>query len=75
MTWAAFRSSDVRYTSRPSANRRAARWAWDFFAREGVVSLLWLHDGYWCCEREPNEFEDVEADFVRDQAYRGVQLP
>lgn len=61
-----FRTSNKQYTERPPANCRTARNAWDFLARRGEeagngrVKWLRLLDGYWGCEFENGEFEDVE---------------
>lgn len=63
------RTSDVRYTARPPANCRAARWAWDNFVKDGPVKILWLGQGYWMVRR-PEGFsgdakDEIDATVVR----------
>lgn len=65
MTWAHLRSSDTRYRSRPAANRKAARAAWDRHSQRGEVVCLWLDDGYWNAEFSDGEYADIDAIEVR----------
>lgn len=59
---ALFRTSDTVYRSRPAANRRAARAAWDDFAKDGPIEWIRLLDGYWGCQRPGAEtIEEREA--------------
>ena len=63
------RTSDIRYKSRPPANRRAARWAWDHFTKGGPVQTLWLGQGHWMVMR-PEGFtgetkDEIDATIVR----------
>lgn len=60
------RTSDVRYTRRPPANRRAARWAWDRFAKDGPIEVMWLGQGYWMVIRQAGEMGDeIDATVAR----------
>lgn len=62
-----YRTGGVRYSTRPSANRVAARSAWDHFAKGGPVEWVQLLDGYWGCRRPGGNIEEVEAiHFRRD---------
>lgn len=61
MTWASFRTSDKIYHSRPPANCRAARAAWDYHTKDGPVVWLRLLDGYWGAERPNGDIDEVEA--------------
>lgn len=58
----------TRYECRPSANRVAARRAWDAFAEDGPVEWVQLLDGYWGCQRPGVDgIEELEAiHFRRD---------
>ena len=65
MTWAHLRSSDKRYLSRPPANCKAARKAWDRHSKAGEVICLWLDDGYWNAQFANGEYADIDALEVR----------
>lgn len=65
MTYAAFRSSDKFYRSRPPANCRAARYAWDLLSKEGDLVFMRLLDGIWWAEDASGETYDVEASYIR----------
>lgn len=63
----AFRTGTRRYTSRPPANCRAARAAWDRFAKNGPVVWLQLLDGLWGAERLPtSEYPDGELECIEN---------
>ena len=65
MTYAAFRTSDKFYYSRPPANCPAARLAWDIHAKDGPIVSMRLVEGLWFCEREGDSIlEDVDARWV-----------
>ena len=64
------RTSNVRYTSRPPANRRTAREAWDRFAATGPVVWVRLLDGYWGCERPNGDIEEIENTFAANRRLR-----
>ena len=62
--WALYsfhRTSQTIYTSRPPANREAARKAWDRFAQDGEITQVRLLDGYWGCIRPNGDLDEVEA--------------
>lgn len=67
-----FRSSDKRYTSRPPANCRSAREAWDRLSdpSRGKIVCLFLHDGYWQAEFENGSWDDAENTFGVNRAIR-----
>ncbi len=57
---AMFRSGTRWYTARPPAGCRAARRAWDFFAKDGPIVWMSLLDGYWGCERPNGKIDEIE---------------
>lgn len=65
MVYSCRHTSDVRYKSRPPANRRAARWAWDRFEKDGPIEVLWLGQGYWIVLRPGGEGDEVDAVIAR----------
>ena len=67
MTYAAFRTSDKMWRSRPPANCRAARLAWDMLADDGPVATMRLVDGLWMCQREKDGHvaDEVDATLIR----------
>jgi hypothetical protein len=72
MTWAAFRTSQKFYRSRPPAGCRAARFAWDWLSQEGPIDSMRLVEGLWLCERPGEEtLDDVDATWVRQQLELG----
>lgn len=52
------------YTSRPPANCRAARWAWDHLSKKGPIRDMHLMDGYWTCMRMDGELDDIENTYA-----------
>jgi hypothetical protein len=54
-----FRTGTRTYFDRPPANCRRARAAWDYFAETGPIVWLHLLDGYWGCERENGDIEEI----------------
>lgn len=58
---AVFRTSTRRWTSRPPANCKAARRAWDEAVASGDVIWIQLLDGYWGIMRPGGEIEEIEA--------------
>lgn len=58
-----FRDGTRRYKSRPPANCRSARAAWDHHAVDGPIVWLQLLDGYWGCERPNGDIDEVENNF------------
>jgi hypothetical protein len=65
VTYAAFRTSDKFYYSRPPANCPAARLAWDIHAKDGPIISMRLLDGLWFCKRTADgDLEDVDAVWV-----------
>lgn len=63
---AMFRTGSRWYTSRPPANCRTARKAWDYFAKKDGRPIKWLSllSGYWGCERvDGGSVEEVENVF------------
>lgn len=65
MTYAAFRTSNKFYHSRPERKFRAARFAWDQFAEEGEIVSMRLLDGEWFCKRPSGDLDSMDAGFVR----------
>jgi hypothetical protein len=59
-----FRTGTRRYSSRPPANCRTARDAWDHFSKTGPVVWLQLLDGYWGAMRENGDIEETENTFA-----------
>ena len=57
------RTSDKRYTSRPPANCRSARAAWDLHAKNGPIVWLRLLDGYWGVMRQNGDIDECENTF------------
>lgn len=55
-----------RYRSRPPANCRSARMAWDLHAQKGPVVWLQLLDGYWGACRENGDIDECENVFPRN---------
>jgi hypothetical protein len=65
VTYAAFRTSNKFYYSRPPANCSAARLAWDIHAKDGPIISMRLVEGLWFCERDGGGvLEDVDAGWV-----------
>ena len=62
-----FRTSDKFYTSRPPANCRSARLAWDILLRKGPITRMRLLDGYWGAERENGNWDEIENTFSLDE--------
>lgn len=62
-----FRTGTRRYNSRPPANCRSARAAWDAHAEEGSIVWLRLLDGYWGAEREDGRIDEIENCFYRNR--------
>lgn len=67
MTYAAFRTSDKFYYSRPERRFRAARFAWDQFAEEGEIVSMRILDGEWMCKRSTGELDSLDAGWVRSK--------
>ncbi len=68
---AVFRTSNTIYTSRPAANRPAARRAWDRFAKDGPIKQLRLLDGYWGVLRGEDDWpEEAEAIHFRREWWK-----
>ncbi len=65
MTYAAFRTSRKKYTVRPPASCKAARWAWDLLVEDSPIRSLGLIDGLWMCERKNGETDAVGAQEAR----------
>lgn len=65
MTYAPFRTSYKKYTSRPPANCRSAREAWDLHAKDGPIVWMRLLDGYWGAERPDGSIDEIENTFVQ----------
>lgn len=58
---AMFRTGTRTYTSRPPANCKAARRAWDHFAAKGPITWMSLLDGYWGVQRPGDgPIEEIE---------------
>lgn len=57
---AMFRTGTRWYTARPPSGCRAARRAWDHFAADGKLKSMMLIEGYWSCERENGDIEQIE---------------
>lgn len=55
-----YRNGTRRYTSRPPANCKSARAAWDEHAKAGRVVWLQLLDGYWGAMREDCSIDELE---------------
>lgn len=64
---AMFRDGTRRYTSRPPANCRSAREAWDYHAETGPVVWLQLLNGYWGAERENGDIDETENTFAANR--------
>lgn len=60
---AMYRTSHKVYTSRPPANCKSARAAWDKLLQKGSIVRMRLLDGYWGAERENGHWDDVENTF------------
>lgn len=54
------RTGTRRYTSRPPANYRSARAAWDTHLATGPIVWLQLVDGYWGAMREDGSIDEIE---------------
>ena len=67
MTYGVFRTSWKFYRSRPPANCRSARQAWDLLARDGEIVSMRLLDGLWMCERPNGDLDDIENAFELDR--------
>lgn len=67
--YAMFRTGTRVYTSRPPANCRSARQAWDYLSEPSKAPIKDMHlvDGYWICERTDGTHEDVENTFEADK--------
>lgn len=63
-----FRTGARRYKSRPPANCRSAREAWDIHAKKGPIVWLQLLDGYWGCCRENGDIEEIENTFIAERS-------
>lgn len=63
MTHGMFRTSDKVYRSRPPANCRSARAAWDYHLNDGPIVSMRLLDGYWGAEREDGRIDERENTF------------
>lgn len=68
---AMFRTGTRRYYSRPPANCRSAREAWDWHAKSGPVTWLQLLDGYWGAMRENGNIEECENTFALQRYLKG----
>lgn len=75
-------SSDKVYTSRPPANCRSARAAWDAHSKGGPIVWMRLLDGYWGAKRADGSIDEVDncfamngrkADARRQQQPGGLQ--
>lgn len=64
---AMFRTGARRYKSRPPANCRSARAAWDAHLKNGPIVWLQLLDGYWGAYRENGEIVEFENNFAAKQ--------
>lgn len=64
---AMFRDGTRRYRSRPPANCRSAREAWDFHAKDGPIVWLQLLDGYWGACRENGDIDECENTFAANR--------
>lgn len=62
-----FRTSFKRYTSRPPANCRSAREAWDYHTKTGPVVWLRLLDGYWGAGRPNGDIDETENTFAANR--------
>lgn len=58
-----FRTGTRTYTSRPPANCRSAREAWDYHAQAGPIEWLFLLDGYWGAKRPNGDIDECENTF------------
>lgn len=58
------RTSAKVYKSRPPANCRSARKAWDYHARSGAIVWMRLLDGYWGVKRENGDIDEVDNCFA-----------
>lgn len=66
---AMYRTSDKVYTSRPPANCKTAREAWDYHAKSGPVLRMRLLDGYWGVQREEGGmWHETENTFAVERA-------
>jgi hypothetical protein len=61
--YAMHRTGTRRYKSRPPANCRSAREAWDYHLKSGPVLWLQLLDGYWGAMRENGDIDECENIF------------
>ncbi len=61
-----FRSGSRRYETRPPANCKKARLAWDQHAEDGPVIWLQLLDGYWGAMRLDGTIDEIENLPLRD---------
>lgn len=59
-----FRNGTRRYRTRPPANCRSARAAWDHHVKDGPIVWLQLLDGYWgACREGTDIIDEVENNF------------
>lgn len=66
-----FRTGTRQYTSRPPANCRSARMAWDAHLQNGPIVWLQLLDGYWGACRENGNIDELENLFETRKRQRG----
>ena len=71
MPYAFQMSSPKRYTERPPANCRAARWAWDRLSKDGPILVLWLGEGYWTAQRDEDTYDSLDATVARRSYFEG----
>jgi hypothetical protein len=71
MTYAAFRTSEKFWRSRPPANCPAARDAWDYHAKTGPIASMRLLDGLWMCMRPDGGLDAF--DHSRDTTGRALR--
>jgi hypothetical protein len=55
-----FRTGTRTYETRPPANCRRARAAWDAHLKNGPIVWLYLLDGYWGAKRENGDIDEIE---------------
>lgn len=67
MTYGIFSDGRRTYTSRPPANCKSARWAWDLLVQSAPIVSMKLIDGDWFCERENGDLDSVENTYWMDR--------
>ncbi len=61
------RNGSRNYDSRPPANCRRARAAWDRHLKNGPIVTMHLLDGYWGAQRPNGDWDEIENHWPLDE--------